>query len=156
MRLMSQPITFAEARAFIVQHHRHHLPPVGCKACVGVTDGERVVGVAVVGRPVARAEDDGWTAEITRTCVLDGVRNAGSAAMGAGIRLAHALGYKRVITRTMIDESGVTLRAVGMKRVKEYESRSWDAPGRPRVDKHPLGQKILWEIAAQERAAKGG
>jgi hypothetical protein len=68
MSLNVQPITQREAFAFIATHHRHHLPPQGCKFCIGVNDGVKVVGVIVVGRPVARNLDDGWTAEATRCC----------------------------------------------------------------------------------------
>jgi hypothetical protein len=48
------PITLREARAFVAAHHRHHAPQGGLFA-LGAAEGERVVGVAIVGRPVARA-----------------------------------------------------------------------------------------------------
>ena len=61
-----QPLTISEAQRFVTEHHRHNVAPVGAKFCIGLNDGERVVGVAIVGRPVAQAFDDGWTAEVTR------------------------------------------------------------------------------------------
>jgi hypothetical protein len=70
-----QPISFKEAKEFIKRHHRHHSPPQGMKFCIAVNDGNKVVGVATVGRPIARMLDDGWTAEVTRCCT-DGTRNA--------------------------------------------------------------------------------
>ncbi|MGR9099981.1 MAG: XF1762 family protein, partial [Gammaproteobacteria bacterium] len=68
------PITLAEANAFVEQHHRHHKPVVGHKFSVAASDGKGVRGVVIVGRPVARALDDGWTLEVNRCCT-DGARN---------------------------------------------------------------------------------
>src|SRR5689334_4389572 len=63
------PVTFRQARAYIAAHHyRHHRPPQGMKFTLGVATKETLVGVAVVGRPIARHLDDGITAEVTRTC----------------------------------------------------------------------------------------
>ena len=67
------PISLAEANAFVEEHHRHHKPVVGHKFSIGCTDGEKIVGVAIVGRPVARYLDDGWTLEVNRCCT-DGTR----------------------------------------------------------------------------------
>jgi hypothetical protein len=92
-----QPIDFDEACKFVAEHHRHHLPPQGWKFGIAVNDGEKVVGVITVGRPVARMLDDGWTLEVTRCCT-DGTRNAPSMLYGAASRAAFALGYKRLIT----------------------------------------------------------
>jgi hypothetical protein len=47
------PVTFTQAREFITDWHRRHRPPVGHKYSIGVADeGDVLVGVAVVGRPV--------------------------------------------------------------------------------------------------------
>lgn len=142
--LSLQPITYAEAARFIQDHHRHHLPPQGWKFGIGVNDGERVRGVVTVGRPVARALDNGVTLEVTRCCT-DGARNAASMLYGAAWRAAKALGYQRLITYTLEAEPGVSLRAAGWKALYETPGRSWSVPSRPRVDTHPLGQKTLWE-----------
>lgn len=139
-----QPITFEEACAFIRLHHRHHLPPVGWKFGIAVNNGSAVVGVVTVGRPVARRLDDGYTLEVTRHCT-DGTRNAASILYGAAWRACKALGYKRLITYTLVSESGTSLRAAGWKSLYVTSGRSWNVPSRPRIDKHPLGQKTLWE-----------
>lgn len=141
-----QPISYAEACRFIDEHHRHHLPPQGWKFGIAVNDGEKVVGVVTVGRPVARHLDDGWTLEITRNCT-DGTKNAASMLYGAVRRAARALGYKRLITYTLASEPGTSLTAAGYEAVYEVTGRSWDCPSRPRVDKHPTEQKTLWEAA---------
>ena len=62
------PMTLKEANAFVEQNHRHHGPVVGHKFSIGLSDGEKIVGVAIVGRPVARHLDDGWTLEVNRLC----------------------------------------------------------------------------------------
>ncbi|WP_324613129.1 XF1762 family protein [Streptomyces sp. SBT349] len=118
------PITFRQACAFITRHHRHHRPPQGMKFAVGVTADGTLAGVAVVGRPVARHQDDGRTAEVTRTCT-DGTPNANSALYGATWRAARALGYRRLITYTEDSESGTSLRAAGFRRTGHR------APGTP-------------------------
>jgi hypothetical protein len=58
------------------RHHRHYAPPQGGLFALACSDGERIRGVAIVGRPVTRelAADD-FAAELTRCCT-DGTRNA--------------------------------------------------------------------------------
>jgi len=146
MSLELQPISFAEAAAFIRIHHRHHLPPVGWKFGIAVNNGDRVVGVVTVGRPVARHLDNGFTLEVTRCCT-DGTKHACSMLYGAAWRAAKAMGYRRIVTYTLKSESGSSLRAAGWTALYETPGRSWSCLSRPRVDTHPLGQKTLWEAA---------
>ena len=91
MKLQIVPMTIKEAQAYIATHHRHHQPPVGALFSVAVAEGDRICGVATVGRPVARPLDDGWTVEVTRNCT-DGTKNAPSMLYGACWRAAKALG----------------------------------------------------------------
>lgn len=147
MTLTVVPITLAEANAYVAAHHRHHGAVVGAKFSVAVAeeDGE-VRGVAIVGRPVSRALDDGWTVEVTRCCT-DGARNACSMLYAASWRAARALGYRRLQTYTLASEPGASLRAAGWKVVGEVKGRSWDTPSRPRIDLHPTQNKLRWEVA---------
>jgi hypothetical protein len=149
VRLHLQPITFAEAAAFIAEHHRHHIPPQGWKFGIAVNDGTNVRGVIVVGRPVARHVDDGLTLEVTRCCT-DGAKNAPSMLYGAAWRATKALGYTNLITYTLETEPGHTLKAAGWVPTGKSSGGSWDRTnsGRPRVDKHPLQSKIRWEAAS--------
>ncbi len=141
-----QPITYREACAYIEQHHRHHKPPQGCKYCIAVNDGEKVVGVVTVGRPVARNFDDGWTAEVTRCCT-DGTKNAASLLYAAAWRAARAMGYRRCITYTLPTEPGVSLVAAGWRLIGQTSGAgSWES--RPRRVTWPVGQKQLWEAGA--------
>lgn len=142
-----QPITQKEANAFIAQHHRHHKPSVGWKYGIAVNDGEKVVGVITVGRPVARALDNGLTLEVTRCCT-DGTKNAASMLYGAAWRAAKALGYQRLVTYTLKEEPGTSLAAAGWTALYETAGGSWSCKSRPRVDKAPTGQKTLWEAIA--------
>jgi hypothetical protein len=107
-RLRIVPVTFRQACAFIAEHHRHHRPPRGMKFAVGVARDGRLVGVATIGRPVARVLDDQRTVEVTRTCTL-GDPGANSMLYGAAWRAARALGYHRMITYTQHGESGASL-----------------------------------------------
>ena len=150
MRLMVVPCTLTEALAFVRQHHRHHIPPQGGLFAVGVAyeGGKEIVGVAIVGRPVARMLDDGWNVEVTRLCVLDGVKNACSMLYGACWRAARALGYRKAITYILNSEKGTSLKAAGWTCIGEAGGGSWGCKSRPRVDKHPLQRKFKWEVEA--------
>lgn len=147
MKLVIVPVTQAQAFEFIDAHHRHHIPPVGTKFCIGVSDelGE-LRGVATVGRPINRTNDDGWTAEVTRVAT-DGCENACSALYGAAWRAARAMGYRRMITYTLATEPGSSLRGAGWREVAKVKGRSWWTPTRPRFDKHPTLDKVRWEAS---------
>jgi hypothetical protein len=145
MRLEIVPCHIDEAKAFVKQHHRHHRPPVGGKFAIAVADAAGVVrGVAIVSRPVARMNDDGWTLEVTRVAT-DCCKNACSALYGAAWRVTRALGYRRLITYTLDTEPGVSLHAAGWRLVGSSAGGSWSRDDRPRVDKHPMQGKLRWE-----------
>jgi hypothetical protein len=143
--LRLQPITLREARAFVNEHHRHHRAPQGGLFAVAV-GAEQVEGVAIIGKPVARMNDDGWTAEVTRVCTL-GAPNACSMLYGAAWRCARALGYRRLLTYTLASEDGGSLRAAGWRIIGQTDGGSWSRTSRPRVDTHPTEQKTIWEAA---------
>ena len=145
--LVITPISFSEANAFVLKQHRHHKPVTGTKFCVAVSDGNGVVrGVAMIGRPVARALDNGWTLEVNRCCT-DGAKNACSVLYAAAWKAAKALGYKRLITYTLPSEGGASLRASNWRLIGERGGGNWNCPSRPRIDTAELlaGQKLLWE-----------
>jgi hypothetical protein len=145
--LTLSPLTLREADAFVARHHRHSRPPQGGLFAIGAAAGGEVVGVVIVGRPVSRHMADGWTVEITRLAT-DGSRNACSLLYAAAWRAARAMGYRRLITYTLATEPGASLRAAGWRVVAQVERRSWDRPGRPRVDLHPLQERLRWEVSA--------
>jgi hypothetical protein len=150
MTLRLVPVAFKEAAAFVAIWHRHSPPPIGHKFSIGVADeSDRLVGVAMVGRPVARHFDDGMTLEVNRTAT-DGSRNANSMLYGAAWRAAQALGYRRLVTYTQADESGASLRGAGWRVVGERPPRAgWDVPSRPRGDESYRSMpRTLWEATA--------
>lgn len=138
------PIELSEANAFVKQHHRHHGKVVGHKFSIGLSDGGQIVGVAIIGRPVARGLDDDWTLEVTRCCT-NGIKNGCSKLYAAAWRVCREMGYRKLVTYTLSDESGVSLAAAGWRCVAKTNGGSWSCKSRPRVDKHPLQQKLRWE-----------
>ena len=86
-----RPITFRVAKEFNKLHHRHNPDIQGCKFCLSCWDGEKLVGVAICGRPVSRYLDVGLTCEINRLCT-DGTYNACSMLYGACCRIAKDMG----------------------------------------------------------------
>jgi hypothetical protein len=145
------PAEFGEACEFVRRYHRHHRPPVGHKFSLAVTDDEGTWhGVAIVGRPVARALQDGWTLEVTRLAT-DGAANACSQLYGACRRAAFALGYRRLVTYTLPEEGGASLRGAGWRLIGEAGGGSWSCKSRPRLDLHPTQGKLRWESAAWAR-----
>jgi hypothetical protein len=145
-RIEIVPTTITDAIEFVRQHHRHHKPPVSGLFAVAVAEGENVVGVAIVGRPVARMADNGWTAEVIRVCTL-GHKNACSMLYQACWRAAKAIGYKKLITYTLPEEGGASLRGAGWKCLGEAGGGSWSRKERPRVDTHPTQAKFKWEAS---------
>lgn len=150
------PVNFRTACAFVAELHRHNKPPVGHKFSVGLQAGDKLVGVAMAGRPVARHFDDGRTLEVNRTCT-DGTPNANSMLYGAIWRAAKAMGYVKCITYTQADETGASLRAAGWVKVKELPARkSWaESTGNQqlRFKRDPIGNggvdRVRWEISAR-------
>jgi len=145
-----QPSTIKAACQFVRDAHRHHKPPQGGLFAVALADDAgTVLGVAIVGRPVARHLQDGWTAEVTRVAVVDDARNGCSMLYGAARRAAKALGYRRLITYTLESEGGASLRASGWLNEGQAGGGSWSVPSRPRSDKHPTCKKTRWSVALE-------
>ncbi len=140
-----RPVSLKQANEYVAAHHRHSKPTVGHKFSIGVEKGGELVGVAIVGRPVARTLDDGYTAEILRVCTT-GTRNACSMLYGASKRAARGMGYTRVITYTMTVEDGASLKASGFKPVAESAAQHWNRPSRPRdSEHHTISARVRWE-----------
>jgi hypothetical protein len=144
-RVVVIPVSLREANEFVEATHRHHRKVAGHKFSIGVVDEVgRLRGVAIVGRPVARARDDGFTLEVTRLAT-DGCPNACSALYAAAWTAAKGMGYRRLGTYTLVSEPGTSLLAAGWRVVHEVRGRSWDTPSRRRGDRHPTVDKYLWE-----------
>lgn len=142
------PMNRDDADAFVDLHHRHHGRTQGYKFAMGCVDEEGVLqGVAVVGRPVARALDDGWTLEVLRLCSLGG-DNVCSFLYGRAWKAARALGYRRLVTYTQPSEGGASLRAAGWTVVAQAGGGpDWHCESRPRVSRSRQ-ETLRWEVVA--------
>ena len=154
-------MTLREANEFVTNFHRHNKKTQGCKFCIGASDGQRLVGVAIVGRPIARAWDNGVTAEVTRVCSHpDAPKNTGSFLYGRCWRIWQQMGGKKMLTYTLKEESGATMRAVGWKIMGETKPATEKGGWNTRAPQHNgyisnrewqpvMGQlKLRGEIAA--------
>lgn len=138
------PITQKEANAYVRKHHRHHKPVVGSVFQIGcAVDGE-IVGVVIVGRPVSRRIDNGWTLEVNRLCT-NGEKNVCSMLYQAAWRTAKNMGWKRLITYILKTETGTSLKAAGWKCLGEAGGGNWNVKSRPRVDTLIQQRKLLFE-----------
>ncbi|MBC2594893.1 hypothetical protein H5P28_11555 [Ruficoccus amylovorans] len=143
--LSLKPISLKEANAYVAMRHRHHGPTQGHKFSVGITDGEKLRGVAIAGRPVARKLDDGQTLEVTRCCT-DGVKNGCSMLYRAVWKAAVSMGYKRMVTYTLESEPGRSLHASGFKRIGLSGGGEWSRPSRKRNKAENAQPKVRWQI----------
>lgn len=151
-----RPITQAEAFAYVREHHRHHGVPTGALWQHGVHDGDGCLcGVAVVGRPVSRKLDDGWTMEVTRLCTT-GKLDACSTLYAAARRAAEAKGYRRGLSYILSSEDGHSLIAAGWRYLWTTDGGSWDRAGRPREDKCSTEPKDAYGWGAWRELAKAG
>ena len=138
------PVSLKDANAFVAAHHRHHKPTRGHKFSIGCAAEGRLVGVAIMGRPVSRYLDNGLTLEVTRLCTTD-EKNACSMLYAAAARAAKAMGYKKIITYTLESEPGVSLRAAGWKCTGIAGGKRWTGSRRPAVDLCLPQMKLRYE-----------
>lgn len=149
MKLLALPVELAEANEFVASFHRHNKPVLRHRFAIGASDGAELWGVAIIGRPVARLKQDGFTAEVTRCCVRDGSpRGTCSFLYAAAWRAWRAMGGRRLITYTLTAESGASLRGAGWRLIAERGANDparWQSrPGR--AWQPVVGQaKLLWE-----------
>ena len=158
-----RPIRIAEAQEYMLggsrSIHRHHEKSQGGLYAISVVRGEpageRVVAVAVVGRPVARKlqNSEPGTIEVIRLA-SDGTPHAPSMLLGAVERAARALGWRSLITYTLPSESGASLRAASWQVDRESAGGGhWGTVARPRVTKHPVDLKVRWRKALRTESA---
>ena len=159
------PLTLRQANDLVARLHRHHKPVIGHRFSLGCEVDEKLVGAAIVGRPVAAKGDTNerqfQIASVTRL-VTDGTKNACSFLYAAAARAARELGYEEIETFILDSEPGVSLRAAGWIHVSDTPARSWDGrPGQLDLDGHtrrtdqPECAKQRWvKVLAAGRAAE--
>lgn len=141
------PITIKDAKRYIKKHHRTHKRLQGALFAIALARDGKIIGVATVGRPISRVRqaNEPFTVELTRVAT-DGTPNANSKLYRAAWRAARALGWKRLITKTLPEESGASPKAAGYRCLGTVPGGEWSRESRPRLDDHPTGDKILWDI----------
>lgn len=143
--LIVRPIELRDANLFIAEKHRHHKPVRGHRFSLAAWDGDTLIGVATVGRPVARNGGAPLEVlEVTRLCT-DGTRNACSFLYSAAARVGRAMGYKRIQTYILADEPGTSLQAAGWVDEGEAGGGQWKhTDGKPRRTDQPTERKRRW------------
>lgn len=144
------PLTLREANDFVERHHRHSARTSndGGKYAIGLEHDGQLVGVAIVGRPVARLLQVDGAAELLRLCVSpDAPRNANSKLYARARRIWQLMGGTKMLTYTLSKETGASMRAVGLKEpTAEVAQQQWDRPSRPREERDIYEQpKVRWE-----------
>jgi hypothetical protein len=140
------PLELVEANRFVLAHHRHHKPVVGHRFSLGAIDESgKLVGVCIVGRPVARlAGHPRDVLEVTRLCV-DGTKNACSFLYSAAARIGREMGFKRIQTYTLPSEGGGSLVATGWTNEGERGGGQWKhTDGKARRTDQPIDVKTRW------------
>lgn len=142
--MKSARVELKEANAFVANLHRHHKPVTGHRWSVGVEKAGKLVGVAICGRPVARAVDQKFVLEVLRCCT-DGTPNACSFLYSTCARVAKDLGFTRIGTYILSTETGVTLKAAGFTEGHKTAGGSWNGGARQgRRDDQPQDPKTYW------------
>ena len=140
-----KPCELRDANAFIEEHHRHHKRVQGHRFSLSAWADGKMVGVATVGRPVARHGGlPSEVLEVTRLCT-DGTDNACSALYAAAARVGKEMGYRRIQTYVLATEPGVTLKAAGWVNEGEAGGGQWKhTDGKPRRTDQPTELKHKW------------
>ena len=138
-------VELKEANAFVADHHRHHKPVRGHRFSIGLERDGELVGVCIVGRPVARRTDQKMVLEVLRLCT-DGTPNACSMLYGAAARAGKVLGYSSIQTFILDEEPGTSLKAAGWSYDGESAGGDWNREhrGGRRTDQ-PQTKKTRWK-----------
>ncbi len=156
MGLRTLPIPVKRAERFVRQVHRKLPEVAGSLWSVCALRGDDMIGVALVGRPVARLSDaSGKVApqpnlEVTRVAVREGDRsdsgNKGACSIlyGACAKAARGMGAENLFTFTHASESQVSLNAAGWVNLGFRGGGDWDRDLRPRQEAFDAEKKVIW------------
>ncbi|MEL6741189.1 MAG: XF1762 family protein [Planctomycetota bacterium] len=139
-----RPVTIRAADKWVREHHRHLKSRSAGMFALAAADGGDIVAVMVLGRPKARAIDDGWTLEVSRLAAIEGHANACSWMLGRARRIAGEMGFRRVVTYTRLDEPGSSLRASGFRQLGTTRGGQWGRQGRERSAAEDASPKRRW------------
>ena len=150
-KLEVRPISFRDAARFVAQHHIHCGPPLMHRFSFGVWNGRwSLMGVAMVGNPVARALMGRNLVEVLRVCVRRDTEpmlrdGCCSKLYAAAARASERAGFSKVISYTRADEDGASIRAAGWVRESEVPARGWHSASRRRSNgNNAFVAKVRW------------
>ena len=143
------PLSLKQANAHVAKFHRHHRPTVGHKFSIGCLDGDRLCAVSIVGRPVARGLDNGFTFEILRLCT-DGTKHAASKLIAASTRASFSMGATMIVSYILEDEDGTSYRAAGWSKGPQ----SGGGHGMVRLDRGLNQWRKCWALKANIQPEK--
>lgn len=155
-RLQIRPVAFAAARAFVARHHAHCNPPVVMRYGYAILNAGLLLGVAMVGNPVARALCGRGILEVNRLCVRRDVaralaRNACSMLYGRCAQEAERRGFSHIVTYTRQDEDGGSLVAAGWLQESVVRGRGWHSARRARGNANAWIDKVRWGRALRPK-----
>lgn len=132
------PLLLRQANDFVEEHHRHSARTSndGGKFAIGLEHEGQLVGVAIVGRPIARLLQVPGAAELLRLCTSPGApKGAGSKLYVRARRIWQLMGGTKFHTFTLSRESGASLRGAGLKadlHRTDVKTGQWDRRARRR------------------------
>lgn len=153
--LRLRPFALKHALPFCRQVHRRLSRLQGGMWSIAIQVQNEILGVAIVGRPVARLLDNGLRLQVLRVAVKSGTPNACSMLYGACSRAARAMGASDLLTYIHNDETGVSLKASGWIEDDQFRSRGgeWSRKSRTETAAEEPGEKRRW-WAPWSQAAK--
>jgi hypothetical protein len=144
-----RPIGLEAAKRFVDKHHAHCKAPVTARFQAAIYNGRTLLGVALVGNPVAPALNGRGILEVNRLCIRRDTAaalrwNACSQLYAWCARTAAQKGWTKIITYTRIDEDGISLKAAGWEQDCRVRGRGWHSGRRARSNKNSWIDKIRW------------
>lgn len=111
---------------------------------MGAVKDDDIIGVVVVGRPVARGCDQYEVAEVTRLCT-EGGKNVCSFLYAAAARVCKEMGFKKIQTYILESEPGTSLLAAGWEHEADTKGGDWNGKKRKgRRTDQPQVPKQRW------------
>lgn len=158
-RLQIRPVPIPLARTFVARHHAHCGPPTVTRYAFGAYNAGLLLGVAMVGNPVAPALNDRGILEVNRLCIRRDVArvlawNACSALYARCAQETERRGFGHIITYTRQDEHGTRLVAAGWTREAVVRGRGWHSARRPRGNGNAFVDKTRWGRALRPKPAQ--
>lgn len=145
------PILLRQANDFVEAHHRHssRTSNDGGKFAVGLMEGTVLVGVAIVGRPIARMLQLGgeYPAELLRLCTSPACPKGGGSKLYSRVkRIWQLMGGTHLHTYTLEAESRASMRGAGLRDPAAIVApRQWDTKSRRRRDRAVAAKpKVHW------------